>query len=234
MAILFREESQLSHSTVVAFLFLMGITGIALGIWIRLGKNRAGYLVPNYYVLLPRNMRYALPFGGVMMILIGISLLIPNPEAARIVWIVGVVPLWIIQIAIVVWAPNWLKPQWEQWLEANHSDIVELLIREARQTPNWAKTVSTQEGLEDWVAKVRRKYGAFASPRPHHYRPGDRVLWSSTRYGRWSVEAIVEKVTEKRVQIRYEEGGETKISYVPPHKLKLKGTDELLLQLFED
>lgn len=216
----------------VAFLFLIGIAGIAIGIWIRLGKNRAGYLVSNYPVLMPRNMRYALPFAGIMMILIGISLLMPNPATARLVWIIGVVPLWIIQIAIVVWAPNWLKPQWEQWLEANPSDILELLIREARQTPNWAKIVGTQEGLEDWVANVRRKYGAFANPRPHNYSPGDRVLWSSTRYCR-RVEATVEKVTEKRVQIKYEESGETKLAYVPPHKLRLKGTNELLVQLFE-
>jgi hypothetical protein len=43
-------------------------------------------------------------------------------------------------------------------LEKNHGDILLLLLREARRTPNWEKQVATQDGLEAWVAEVREKY----------------------------------------------------------------------------
>jgi hypothetical protein len=169
-----------------------------------------------------------------MMIMIGISLLMPNPATARLFSIFGVFPLVVIIFAIIVWAPKWLKPEWEQWLEATHGDILELLIREARQTSGWASMVSTQEGLEDWVARTRRKYSAFATPRPDNYHLGDRVLWFSTsNHVVWPVQATVVKITEKRVQIGYEEGGETKVSYVPPNKLELKGAHELRALLFK-
>ena len=144
-------------------MIIFGIVVLAFGIWTRLGKNRAWYLVPNYYVLLPKNGHYALPVGGLMMIVLGISLLMPEPELVRRVLLIGVFPLGIIVFLIVVFAPKWLKPKWVQWLEENHGDIIEILIEEGRDTPHWSNKVSTQEGLETWVAEVRTKYGIFAN-----------------------------------------------------------------------
>jgi hypothetical protein len=97
-----------------------------------------------------------------MLIVLGISLLMPKPELVRRVWAVGVFPLGIIAVLVVVFQPKWLKPKWVRWLEENHGDILDLLIEEARKTPqwtDWAKQVSTQKGLEEWVAEVRRKHG---------------------------------------------------------------------------
>jgi hypothetical protein len=147
---------------IISSLITGGVIAIALGIWTRLGKNRAWYLVPNYYVLLPKSGHYALPIIGLMLIVLGISLLMPKPELVRRVWAVGVFPLGIIAVLVVVFQPKWLKPKWVRWLEENHGDILDLLIEEARKTPkwtDWAKQVSTQKGLEEWVAEVRRKHG---------------------------------------------------------------------------
>lgn len=145
-------------SCVILSLIGVGVIAIGFGIWTRLGRNKAWYLVPNYYVLLPKGGHYALPIIGLMLITLGISLLMPEPELVRKVWAIAVFPLMLMVFLVVVFQPKWLKPRWIRWLEENHGDILELLIEEGRQTPNWAKRVSTQEGLEAWVAEVRRKH----------------------------------------------------------------------------
>lgn len=95
-----------------------------------------------------------------MLIVMGIGILMPNPETARLI-IFGIAFPLICVFLIVVFQPKWLKPQWVQWLEENHGDVLELIIEEARQASDWrdwADRVSTQEGLEDWVTEVRRKH----------------------------------------------------------------------------
>jgi hypothetical protein len=85
----------------------------------------------------------------------------PNPEAARLVIFGIAFPLMICVFFVVIFQPKWLKPKWICWLEENQGDILDLLIEEARQTPkwtDWAERVNTQEGLERWVAEVRRKH----------------------------------------------------------------------------
>jgi len=141
-------------------LVFAGLISIGLGIWTRLGRNRTWYLVPNYYVLLPKGGRYALPIMGLAIILMGASLFMPTPALARSLWLYGVFPLMFLSLLIVIFQPKWLKPAWVRWLEENHGDILEILIEEARKTPDWrdwGKRVSTQEGLEEWVGEVRRK-----------------------------------------------------------------------------
>lgn len=97
-----------------------------------------------------------------MIILMGISLFMPTPTLVRIVWFYGVFPVGFLSVLIVVFQPKWFKPAWVRWLEENHGDILEILIEEARKTPDWrdwGKRVSTQEGLEEWVEEVKRKRG---------------------------------------------------------------------------
>jgi len=139
----------------IAVGLMIGIQGLRT----RLGKNRAWYLVRNYYVLLPKGGHYALPIGGLMIILVGVSLLIP-PELGRKILLFGAFPVGFLSVLIVVFQPKWFKPAWVRWLEENHGDILEILIEEARKTPDWrdwGKRVSTQEGLEEWVEEVKRK-----------------------------------------------------------------------------
>lgn len=146
-----------NEACIIFGLILVGIILIIQGIWTRLGKNRAWYLIPNYYVLLPKGGHYALSLGGLMLVALGISLLMPNPELARMMFAYTVFPLLIMIILIVVFQPKWFKPQWVRWLEDNHEGILDILVEEGRNTPNWGERVSTQEGLEAWVTEVREK-----------------------------------------------------------------------------
>ena len=138
-------------------LLLGGLAGVIIGILRRMGKGRTWYLVPNYYVLLPKGASYALPVIGLICISFGIGILINEPGFARKILYWVIVPLLVVSGLIIIFQPRWLKPRWVRWLEENHGDILEILIEEGRKTPSWAKRVSTQEGLEEWVEEVRRK-----------------------------------------------------------------------------
>jgi uncharacterized membrane protein len=152
-----------TESLVIAYgLVLVGLLAFGFGVRTWLGKNRAWYLVPNYYVLLPKTGHYALPVLGLMLITLGISLVMSDPETGRKILIWVTFPLMTLGLLVIMFQPKWFKPKWVRWLEGNHGDIVGLLIEEARQTSDWrdwARRVSTQEGLEAWVAEVRRKHG---------------------------------------------------------------------------
>ena len=149
-----------TNAIVIAFgLMLFGAILTSTGIKVRFNGNKAWYLIPNYYVLLPRGAYYAMPLIGVMTFLAGISLFMPTPELVRKVWLFGVFPTGFLSVLVVVFQPKWLKPTWVRWLEENHMDILNVLIEDARKTPDWAKRVNTQEGLETWVEEVKRKRG---------------------------------------------------------------------------
>lgn len=72
----------------------------------------------------------------------------------------GVTPLMFLALLFTVWQPRWLKPKWMLWLETHHRSILPLLREEARKEDwqSWNERVKTQEGLEEWVAEVRRKH----------------------------------------------------------------------------
>ncbi len=55
--------------------------------------------------------------------------------------------------------PSFLKPAWLRWLEREHGDVIDLLIKDANQMglDVWEKRVETQAGLKAWVAHVRHK-----------------------------------------------------------------------------
>jgi hypothetical protein len=144
---------------VIFFLLVLGGLVFVGGLLVRIGKLRHWFVMPNYPVLMPKAAVYAQLVLGLMIASIAMSLLMPTSEAARNVWLWIVFPLLAIALVLAVWQPSWIKPRWVRWLEENHGDILELLIEEGRKTPGWSKRVSTQEGLEAWVAEVRRKHG---------------------------------------------------------------------------
>lgn len=70
------------------------------------------------------------------------------------------IPLILFSVILTMWQPRWLKPKWLRWLETYDRSILPLLREEARKDgwPSWNERVKTQEGLEEWVAEVRRKH----------------------------------------------------------------------------
>ncbi len=84
---------------------------------------------------------------------------LPNETRLQLANCVGI-PMILLAMALTVWQPYWLKPRWFRWLEMYHGHILNLLWEEARKEGwlSWNERVKTQEGLEEWVAEVRRKH----------------------------------------------------------------------------
>ena len=101
---------------------------------------------------------YGLVPAGLAVICLAVSLLLPTLEARRIAGAYLIVPLCILAIILSFWQPKRLKPKWVCWLEGNNQDILDLIVEEGRKSRDWGKVVATQEGLEQWVAEVRRKH----------------------------------------------------------------------------
>lgn len=147
-------------------LILVGLIIIFLGVSIRLGKGRAWYFLKENHVFRPKGGYYGLPILGCAIVMMGISLLMPNQETARMIWGYVIAPLFIGFLLIVIIKPKWSKPEWVQELEERHGDILGILLYETNklsyETNLWRelmKRISTQEGLETWITEVRHKYG---------------------------------------------------------------------------
>jgi hypothetical protein len=71
-------------------------------------------------------------------------------------------------VLLGVLQPKFMEPQWYRWLMENHEDIWYLLQKDVRQMglDVWQRRTTTQEGLEVWVAEVRRKNGLPEKPTP--------------------------------------------------------------------
>lgn len=138
---------------------VIGLGMFSIGVPIRLG------IIKNWWILafnpiVPELIIYLYIPVSFSFFLMAIAFLLPELEDRKnlfwytIIWI-------IISIIVSLFRPCFLLPKWLCWLEKNHGDILSLLREEARKLggKEWSKRVETQEGLEDWVAEVRRKYG---------------------------------------------------------------------------
>lgn len=139
-------------------LIIIGIPFFVFGVLVQLGKYKRWYLREGDPLYNPKEFAYVCIPAGLGIIFFGIALFLSTHEARQMVFWGIVFPLCIALIVLLIWLPDWIKPAWVRWLEKEHGDILHLLLRQARRTPNWEQRVATQAGLEAWVAEVRDKY----------------------------------------------------------------------------
>jgi hypothetical protein len=149
----------MSEDTVcaVVFLVLLGLAFVSGGLLFHLGRWRSWYLTPDT-IFGARPAFYGFVPMGLAFICLVVILLLPTLGARRTVGVYVVVPLGTLAAILAFWHPRCLEPKWVRWLEENNQDILDLIIEEGRKTKDWGKVVATQEGLEAWVAEVRRKH----------------------------------------------------------------------------
>ena len=144
----------------IPFIFLLSIGGVGLvsGFFMWTGRLKTWFLVRRIPVLLPTAF-----FNGsvVLLGLVPITLAVAALTGKLILLWCLVLPLMMLALVLAIWQPWWIQPAWYRWLEEHHGDIIPLLQEEARAMGrwNWQRRVATQEGLERWVAEVRRKHG---------------------------------------------------------------------------
>lgn len=147
---------------VIAFLFFFGggLICLLVGLIVQTGKMKRWWIIYST-PLTPIGWFYLSIPLSIVFFTWGLVMLIPDLETRgklfEYVFYFGFVP----SIVLAILRPRWLIPAWLRWLEDNHGDIIDLLRDEARQMGGreWDRQVSTQKGLEQWVAEVRRKHG---------------------------------------------------------------------------
>ena len=136
----------------------VGLLFIVMGVLIRIGRFKRWYLVADDSMFYHKAAYYAfIPWGLASLLLTTLPFL-PTGRAGQDLVEYVIFSLMGIGVLLTFWQPRWLKPDWVRWLEENNQDILDLVIEEGRKTKDWGKMVATQEGLEAWVAEVRRKY----------------------------------------------------------------------------
>ena len=143
--------------------FAVGITSIGtvvlvVGILVWTGRFKRWYLHEGDPLYDPKEFLYVWIPLGLGILSFGLAAFLPTQPKRLAVFLWVSLPLMLAAGLLLFWTPDWIKPTWVRWLEKNHEDILLLLLREARKTPNWEKRVATREGLEAWVAEVRDKY----------------------------------------------------------------------------
>jgi hypothetical protein len=136
----------------------MGTVVLVVGILVWTGRFKRWYLHEGDPLYDPKEFLYVWIPLGLGILSFGLAAFLPTQPKRLAVFLWVSLPLMLAAGLLLFWTPDWIKPAWVRWLETNHGDILLLLLREARKTPNWEKRVATQEGLEAWVAEVRDKY----------------------------------------------------------------------------
>jgi hypothetical protein len=151
---------ELNTPCICTGLIIIGTAFLVFGILVRSGRHKQWYLYKGDPALSPKEFALVCIPSGLMILFMGVAALLPTAEERQALFWGVVFPLCIAVIILLLWLPDWIKPAWVRWLEKNHNDILLLiLVEDARQTPDWEQRVTTQAGLEAWVAEVRRKHG---------------------------------------------------------------------------
>ncbi len=147
--------------TVLLFfiLFSTGVLLLYLGVSGYLGYRRRSYIQWYYYGYVTGGINYGSIPLGIMSIMWAFIFTVSFPE--DFFWFLFYMSAVIGMIGILfgVFQPKFMLPRWYRWLEINHSDIMPYLEKDVRQRgyKTWQRQTKTQEGLEAWVAEVRKK-----------------------------------------------------------------------------
>jgi hypothetical protein len=136
----------------------IGTVFLVVGMLVWTGRYKRWYLHEGDPLYSPKEIFYILIPIGLASLSLGLAAFLPTKPERSTAFLWVTLPLALAASLLLFFTPDWIKPAWVRWLEKNHGDMLLLLLREARRTPNWEKRVATQEGLEAWVAEVRDKY----------------------------------------------------------------------------
>lgn len=138
-----------------------GIVLVYIGLSGLLGYRRRAYIFQFEYGYVTSGVNYGSIPLGIMGISWAILLVTPLQEVWQTICLFTSLPLSVIGVLLGMFQPRFMMPGWYRWLKENHADVLPLLREDVRRMgyDTWRKRTATQEGLERWVAEVRRKHG---------------------------------------------------------------------------
>jgi len=139
---------------------VIGIIGVILSIATRTGRYKRWWLRKSSPIA-PVSIVYVSELVSILLfftaILVGFQI---SPATRGMIFLYFGCPSLILMVVLSIWQPRWLTPKWLRWLEAHYENLIPLLREDAIRMGawKWERQVSTQEGLEEWVAEVRQKH----------------------------------------------------------------------------
>lgn len=148
------------HLILVLFCGGFGAICLIIGLQVRTGTWKAWFATER----IPGSVSPSFAFGLIPTGLLFLSMVFASmfeSETRLVLFNCLGFPLLILTITLPIWQPWWILPAWYRWLKECHSDIISLLREEAQEMGRrgFQERVSTQEGLEQWIAEVRQKRG---------------------------------------------------------------------------
>ncbi len=140
-------------------LIIVGVWLVYLGISGLLGYRRYAYIFPFSYGYVTGGVNYGSVPLGIMSLMWALAFFRLS-ELLNQVLLVTSLGFGLIGLLSGILQPSFLDPHWYRWLDENHKDMMPLLRRDIMEIgyKEWERQTKTQEGLEAWVAEVRRKH----------------------------------------------------------------------------
>jgi hypothetical protein len=141
---------------VMVLLGVFGLIQIILGLSFHLGYLRRSII---YWTTFTSSIYAAVPLG-ISFLCLSVGSQLPSPGLRQVFLIIAGIFL-VIGIVLGLTMPQFLTPWWFRYLRENYDEsFIFVLLKDAADNySSWTKRTQTQEGLEEWVAEVRRKHG---------------------------------------------------------------------------
>jgi len=151
------------NTCVTIFFFFMAIAGPAWALEFKSGKSKSTYLPLPVNTQTPVYWYYTGWPAGFFGLVSGVGWVIESRPVAMI----GVFGGLLLAIVFLTWKPDWLKPDWLLWLEANYdAATLRFMYYQARNDEAaWVERAETQAGLEAWAKEMEGLYQAWLRQR---------------------------------------------------------------------
>ena len=136
------------------FFLVCGLVFLAGALDFKLSKPRGMYLPSPPNLQTARYWYYGMLPLGIGCLLSYVAALLDNRSLGLISFVGG----GLLGTVFAGWKPRWVAPRWLMWLR-DHYDrpVLEHMFEQAKQDKDWAKRVSTQEGLASWAKEMEEK-----------------------------------------------------------------------------
>ena len=125
----------------------------------RTGNYKSWYLTHLAPPFLGGRLIYAWPISAMFLVTPIIAIVPLNPDdKLKLRAIVATIGM-ILAIFMVIWTPNWAKPEWQQFLEKNYSfkEIRVVFVPAWREMDRgrWSYLLDSEEGIQELVQYAR-------------------------------------------------------------------------------
>lgn len=129
-------------------LTILGIGLMIFGLYVHFGKWK------NWYWKTQWGTYGYVPLGLMLVVESNYKRVIP--DAPRYVSVAILIILAALVIYLKFKTPEWVKPNWVRWLEAQPKQVRQAMQKNALSDKNWSRHTTSLEAVELWAKELRK------------------------------------------------------------------------------